>query len=209
MKTNYIIRFIFCLFITFSAYSYAYPWPISDFNTQHIVSGTFGECRGNVTRDHLHQGIDIDGSNNIAVYPVLDGTVDSWTTIPDRKTETLILMDNGDYKYTYVHLENVQAEVKEENYPVTAGETILGYINTGDSNHLHFTDGTKYGDKYNPLFHITPFSDDTFPSVDFVKVVKNLNSDDTSSVRRRSERTALAVRTQNSWNYPKKRVILI
>jgi len=178
MKINNIIRIIY-LIIMFSFYNYAqeefnYPWPIRDFNTQHTVTGTFGECRGDGVVNEFHRGIDIcmDGKN-IPVYPVLDGTVNSWTT--EGETETLILKDDYECSYTYAHLENVPTIIKVENYPVTAGETIIGYVHTEESNHLHFTDGTKYGDKFNPLYYIIPFSDNTPPVIDWIKVIKNYN----------------------------------
>ncbi len=52
-----------------------YGWPISSSDAQHAVTGTYGECRGASTRDHLHNGIDIDGADNIPVYSVVSGSV--------------------------------------------------------------------------------------------------------------------------------------
>ncbi len=58
--------------------------------------------------------------------------------------------------------------------------TILGYINTGSSTHLHFTDGLESGTNYNPLAYIEPFSDNSEPVVDYIKVIKNIDNISTS-----------------------------
>lgn len=73
MKISKIILILSYLF----HYSFSYNWPLNPSNEQHRITGTFGECRGEQSRSHVHAGIDMDivsGSDD-PVYPVETGTI--------------------------------------------------------------------------------------------------------------------------------------
>lgn len=165
----------FCFIILFFLYTNLHPygWPIESIDIQHTVTGAYGECRGESTRDHLHNGIDIDGGDNIPVYSIINGSVYG----NPSKGIVIICESETGYYYTYIHLENIPVAIINEASVNT--NTILGYINTGTSTHLHFTDGLESGTNYNPLSYIDPFDDNLPPVIDFVKVIKNINSTQT------------------------------
>lgn len=160
---------------------FAYQWPIADFGTQHIVTGGYGEVRSKQVagqweyRHHVHDAIDIDkGESSVAVYPVVSGTIFGEVLAGE---EIIYIEGNDGYYYTYHHLENTESW--DNGAEVIAGETILGHINTGDSNHLHFVDGILNESTYNPILYIYPFADSEDPVIEYIKVVSNLGDDDT------------------------------
>lgn len=104
---------------------------------------------------------------------------------------------------TPIHLEDVPAFQAGDT--VTAGSTVLGYINTGESTHLHFVDGILNQNTYNPLYYIYPFEDFENPVIEYVKVVSNLGDDDTPtelSVISYNEKVDIIVRARDVISLP-------
>lgn len=124
----------------------AIQWPLSPFNTQHQVNGTFAECRGRTSPNHFHGGIDIQGSLNTHVYSVSDGIV---TDIGSSSIKV------GNYRY--IHVRNYR--VKEDSF-VNAG-TYICDIGQYDPVHLHLESDPQV----NILFDMEPFIDNVRPRV--------------------------------------------
>lgn len=106
----------------------SYPWPLAPQNTQHSVSGTFGEYRSGPP-PHFHDGTDIPGVQGTEVYAVASG-------------EVLWLEESGYSsgirvgRFAYVHVIP-RADLSLGDY-VNQGE-LVGYTNY--ANHVHFKDG--------------------------------------------------------------------
>ncbi len=167
----------------------AYNWPIESYSFQHQINGTFGEVRGDNIRHHMHSGIDIDRTDqnpNTKVFSVMDGvvvTIDQ--TIPSQQYIIIKHEIGGtwpqEYGYmTYMHVDNI---VVDEEQVVYANSTVIGYINTVNSTHLHFVDG-NYDDTaatlYDPLQFIMPFSDTIYPTISFLPLGLIENEDTTN-----------------------------
>ncbi|MEW6607027.1 MAG: FG-GAP-like repeat-containing protein, partial [bacterium] len=154
-----------------------YQWPISSFNSQHPITGVLGEYRP----DHLHRGIDIGEGIGTEVYPVVNGTVtEIGTTVQEKeKAYVKIRGENGIF-YDYVHIEpNSALQVGSRTI---AGQTLLGTIlnpaNFGSTMkpHLHFEENNG-GTNSLRSGGLTPYSDTSDPTVNWVKVVQQGSGD--------------------------------
>lgn len=123
-----------------------------------VLSGTFGELRGN----HFHAGIDIktQGASGLKIYAVADGYVSRIKVSPWGYGKALYITHPNGYTSVYAHLKEyvggIQTHVLETQYdkerfaielfpnknafPVKKGDVIALSGNTGGSAapHLHF-----------------------------------------------------------------------
>ncbi|MBP6672505.1 MAG: hypothetical protein KA247_05120, partial [Bacteroidetes bacterium] len=178
MKT--IILFPLLLTAILSAQdTISYQWPVTPFNSQQIITGTFCEFRNTLSSNHFHNGTDIPKADGSAVYPVLNGTVSaispssvSGTSAYVRVTGTV----NGVSKnMAYVHIEPSPTLTMGQS--VTAGVTVLGNILSGQG-HTHLIDGA-FNSETNALRKtggVEPYIDTWKPKVLSVKFYQD-NSD--------------------------------
>lgn len=161
---------ILILAIFFALNGYAYNWPLTNGTVQYQINATFGECRG--TRDHFHNGLDIQATQGTAVLAIEGGTA----YISAGSAGVSI----GHYRY--YHLTNIAVQNQQT---ITAG-TVIGYTDGG--NHIHFIECTQvisfYGDVpnnlcSNPLINggLTPFADKGDPVIDNVTVYRQGTND--------------------------------
>lgn len=156
-----------------------YNWPISSFTSEHSITATYGELRSDLAedRDHVHNGVDMFKSGSTPVYPVLTGDV---IASYNDNGITKVVVGADDFSIqSYVEMENIQVATDDS---VTAGVTILGYINTTSaSTHLHFLEGDIDGAaSYNPLYHLTPYSDTQNPVIEDVFITEDIDNWSTS-----------------------------
>ncbi|MCK4529289.1 M23 family metallopeptidase, partial [candidate division WOR-3 bacterium] len=145
---------IFAFLISFIPLLASYQWPVSQFNSQHPITGTLGEYRPG----HLHKGVDIGEGTDTEVYPVVDGVV---TDIYDKNNdnECVEVLGGDGIEYEYTHINSSVAV----NDPVEAGITVLGTIKDITHPHLHFevNDGMS-----NPLDNgLNPYTDTDLTTV--------------------------------------------
>lgn len=122
MKNNPLIILLLLLsHVTFAQVN----WPVPPFDQQHVIRGTIGEYRNNVTQTNprFHQGTDVDGTGY--VYPCESGTV---TNITKQNTINEQVQVNNATWYTHLY------SAVTIGSPVTAGVTVLGTIRSG---HVH------------------------------------------------------------------------
>ena len=125
--------------------TFCYPWPVSDFNSQHPVKATLGEYR---QEWRSHDGIDIGHSIGIEIYPVVSGTVSAVQRIGANDDYVTIIGNDG-ILYSYLHITPDHRIRKDST--VTVGVTLLGIVKEltgGLRPHLHFKEN---GGGLNPL----------------------------------------------------------
>jgi len=125
-----------------------YGWPISNFNVQHPLNGTFMEYRPG-SPEHFHDGIDIHAPWHTPVYNVSAG--------PAYPSSHQIRVGN----FNYAHLENIES-FKWGDW--VNSDTLLGQ--TDNLNHVHFSDGDDQME-VNPLrdYGIKPYLDTEPPTI--------------------------------------------
>lgn len=110
-----------------------YQWPMTPFNSQKNIGGTFSEYRSTSTNGHFHNGTDMSGAAGTPVYAVLGGTV-------------AVAFDDGSTGYdSYVRItSNVNGASKNITYyhtrpTVSAGQTVVTgqQISTIAIDHIH------------------------------------------------------------------------
>lgn len=169
------IKYVFVF--VYSTYLFSEPWPISPFYSQHQINGTFGECRSKTVDDtlrerhHLHDGVDIQASNNTSVYPTLSGIVDycgsNWVRTKFTEGEDI-------YYTEYWHLKDIEVS-NDDN--VVASTTLLGKTDT--LNHVHFISGKRDVSVWNPLYTLYPYEDTdypVFPIMDGIRVIRDIDA---------------------------------
>ena len=172
---KYITSHLFCLLFFLNGYSQeSYPQNYFQAPMQGniLLSGTFGELRGN----HFHAGIDIKTFQKVGL-PVLaaaSGYVSRIKVSPYGYGRALYVQHPNGYTTVYAHLQkfNPQLEsyLKEEQYrlrknslnlypqagkiKVNQGDTIAFAGNSGGSGapHLHFEIRNAQSKALNPLF---------------------------------------------------------
>ena len=165
------------LFLVSMVFAQTYDWPIKPFDAEHSITATYGELRSDyqrdIDRDHVHNGVDIYKSGSTPVYPVISGeVVDSYDD--DGITKVIVLAEDYSIQ-SYVEMENLQVVYEAD---VTAGETVLGYINTTSaSTHLHFLEGDidNGAASYNPLYYLWPYSDTDAPVIEDVSITEDID----------------------------------
>ncbi len=157
---NWII--LFSLFSAFVMAQSTFPWPVTPFNQNHEITGTFCEYRSTSANGHFHNGTDIPKADFSPVYPVRDGRVVSLSTVGSN---AFVRVDN----VAYVHIApSASISVGDS---VFAGTTVLGTILSG-LGHVHFTNGFV-GSEINsmrPADGFAPLTDTWAPiirSIDF------------------------------------------
>ncbi|MEW6027790.1 MAG: hypothetical protein AB1599_10935, partial [Planctomycetota bacterium] len=125
--------------------AWAYQWPVSPFAGPHPISATMGEWRDNPP--HLHAGVDIAREAGINVYPSVTGSIPNPARERPEDPLPADVYQNGHYlkvgDLDYVHIVPDQSiidwlrENEGQDYPVTAGITLLGTIQAMDAAHLH------------------------------------------------------------------------
>lgn len=162
-RRNYllVLSLIVVTSLFYSTFLWTYPWPVSDFNVPHPISGTLGEWR-DTPYLHIHEGVDI-AETGVLVYPVTDGMI-------YRSDIGADYVKVGGGKYMHItpnqEIKNWFILHPDEGYPAKTSETILGIIS---GSHLHFEEN---GGASNPLLGLDNFSDTASPAVNWIKVVK-------------------------------------
>ncbi|RQW00517.1 MAG: M23 family metallopeptidase, partial [Calditrichaeota bacterium] len=145
-----------------------YPWPVTPFDQNHLITGTFCEYRSTTTPAHFHNGTDIPKADGSPVYSVRDGIV---TTIYGVGSNAYVRVQDK----AYVHISpNPSLSVGDSVY---ASQTILGYILSGQG-HVHFTNGYA-GAEVNSMLttnSFTPLVDTWAPDINYVLFYQNNTS---------------------------------
>ena len=108
----------------------------------HLVSGTFGEWRGE-NNTSVHRGLDLAAVPNTRVYPSRSGVVSFVGLVSQDKPcyGHCVVVDHGDGWFSlYLHLDKASVGVKV-GQAVTAGVTTLAtklYTSDCIGGHLHF-----------------------------------------------------------------------
>ena len=198
----FILKRLFLLFllINSSVFGQQYSAPL---DIKMLLSGTFGELRGN----HFHAGIDIktDGVEGQKVYAISEGyisriKVSAWgygkaiyINHPDGRTSVYAHLQKFNTRIdSLVKIEHYKKESFELNfYPnkneikIQKGEFIALSGNSGSSSgaHLHFEiRDTKSEHPINPLSLGFEISDDISPTLKKLKIYtfSNTTIDDTT-----------------------------
>jgi hypothetical protein len=149
-----------------------YGWPIKPFDKPHPVRGSLGDPRtvftGGPSRKTLmagdgsfsfHFGVDISAPNGTPVYAVESGSVTRVSTAKAREFVEVASPDGRVFQYWHI-----SAAVALGTH-VETRLTVLGHI-LRPAGHVHLAelDGGAF---VNPLAagHLTPYADDTTPTV--------------------------------------------
>jgi hypothetical protein len=180
------VRFRLAVLILTSAASliatgstWAYPWPLKPFDSQHPVRANFGDPRTRFWNGlngeglvgpgmfQFHNGIDIAAAGGTPVYPVVTGTVKliNWTAVSVRT--------KGHGTFQYFHI----VPAVDDGQRVIARRTVLGYVMKG-YDHVHLAE-IRGGKVRNPLAPggIAPYHDRTVPGVDSISVRRTSSLD--------------------------------
>ncbi len=152
---------IIVLFFSTASARQQHPWPVTPFDESQEITGTFSEYRDTGSSPHFHNGADIPKADGSPVYPVVSGTV---TSLARSGSNAFVRVGS----LAYVHI-NPTASLSIGD-PVTAGETVLGTIISGQG-HVHFTDGFVGGEQ-NALRQgggLTPYNDPWPPVIQDVR----------------------------------------
>lgn len=174
-----ILSFLFVLTFSNAQDTITYQWPVTPFNEQKGITGTFCEFRNTLSSNHFHNGTDIPKPDGSPVYPVLSGTVHSLGTSATEGTSAYVRVKTfvaGQWKHiSYVHME--PNPLLSPGSAVTAGVTVLGNILNGQG-HTHLTErqlvaselssGVEIGALREPG-GLTPYTDTYSPKVLWVK----------------------------------------
>jgi hypothetical protein len=142
----------------------ALEWPVE----QRIVTGTFGEDRG----DHFHLGIDIGGGEQ-TVRPVLPGELvfryeenADYTSLPRGVGSFAVIRHQDDVLSVYCHLQRDPARPVRTTFDAREPVGIIGDTGYSEGKHLHFSvyDG-QTGSWVNPLSLLPPVADREPPVV--------------------------------------------
>ncbi len=142
-----------------------YPWPVTPFNQNHVITGTFCEYRSTTVPGHFHNGTDIPKADGSPVYPVRDGTVTSLSSV--GSDAYVRIQDKA-----YVHImPNPSLSIGDS---VFASQTVLGTILSGQG-HVHLTNGYVGGEVNSMLSSnsLTPLVDTWAPDIDYVRFYQN------------------------------------
>ncbi len=157
----------------------SYQWPVTPFDGQQIITGTFCEFRNTLSSNHFHNGTDIPKADGSPVYPVLDGQVSAISPSSVSGTSAYVRVTgvvNGVSKnMAYVHIE--PSPTLTIGQSVTKGITVLGNILSGQG-HTHLIDGA-FNSETNALRKtggVEPYVDTWKPKVLWVKFYQD-NSD--------------------------------
>jgi murein DD-endopeptidase MepM/ murein hydrolase activator NlpD len=156
-----------------------------------VLSGTFGELRGN----HFHSGIDIktNGKEGYVVRAVADGEVIRIKTSPFGFGRAVYVRHNNGYVSVYAHLQHFNKELdaymraaqyRDKSFEVELfppagmfslkqGDTLAFSGNSGGSGgpHLHFEIRDAATEKIiNPLLFGLDVADDIAPNVNSLQV---------------------------------------
>ncbi|MFZ4619811.1 MAG: T9SS type A sorting domain-containing protein [Bacteroidota bacterium] len=157
----------------------SYQWPVTPFNTQQTITGTFCEFRNTLTANHFHNGTDVPKADGSPVYPMLNGSITAISPSSVSGTSAYVRVEgtvNGVFKsIAYVHIEPIPTLTVGQS--VTTGVTILGNILSG-MGHTHIVDG-RFDSENNALRKVgglEPYNDIWSPKVISVKFYQD-NSD--------------------------------
>jgi len=144
--------------------AYALDWPV----TSRIVTGTFGEDRG----DHFHDGIDIGGGSQ-EVHAVLPGELvfrydegADYTSLPRGAGSFVVLRHEQHIRTLYAHLQAGSLGPVRERFEPPDRLGIIGETGHASGPHLHFTVfDEEAGSTVNPLEFLPPVSDRQAPVI--------------------------------------------
>lgn len=139
----------------------AYPWPLQPFDRAHPVRANFNDPRISGATKAFHFGLDISAPNGTPVYAVEPGTVH----LEDARAVSVAA---GDRDFGYWHLVPVVRQLEQVSQHQLLGHVEAPWL------HVHFAE--RRGNTYrNPLRAdaLTPWTDDTSPSVTAVTFTRN------------------------------------
>ena len=169
MTRNILLTLVWiCLIAGVLAAQSTFQWPVTPFNQNHEITGTFCEYRSTSANGHFHNGTDIPKADGSPVYSVLDGTVISLSRVG---SSAFVRVGN----FAYVHIAPAASISVGDS--VFAGTTVLGTILSG-LGHVHFTNGFV-GSERNSMRSadgFTPLLDNWAPIIRSVDFYQN-NSD--------------------------------
>lgn len=180
---KYFLLFFAFISLLHSQDTINFSWPVTPFNEQKGITGTFCEFRNTLSSNHFHNGTDIPKADGSPVYASISGTVYSLGTTATQGTSAFVRVKTfiaGQWKHiSYVHIDPNPA--LSPGSPVTAGVTVLGNILTG-LGHVHFTErqlvssesttGVEIGSLREPG-GLTPYVDNYSPKVLWVKFLQD------------------------------------
>ncbi len=152
------------LVLCIAAATGAPEWPVE----QRIVTGTFGEDRG----DHFHLGIDIGGGEQ-TVRPVLPGELvfryeenADYTSLPRGVGSFAVIRHQDDVLSIYCHLRREPDRPARTAFTARDPVGVIGDTGYSEGKHLHFMvfDG-QTGSWVNPLSLLPPVADRDPPVV--------------------------------------------
>ena len=152
------------LVLCIAAAAGALEWPVE----QRIVTGTFGEDRG----DHFHLGIDIGGGEQ-TVRPVLPGELvfryeenADYTSLPRGVGSFAVIRHQDDVLSVYCHLRREPDRPARTAFTARDAVGVIGDTGYSEGKHLHFMvfDG-QTGSWVNPLSLLPPVADRDPPVV--------------------------------------------
>jgi hypothetical protein len=133
-------------------------WPVE----KRIITGTFGEFRGN----HFHGGIDIGGGEQ-DVHPVLPGEIVfqyveniDYSSLPRGVGSFIVLHHEGGLASVYCHLRSEASRILSKTVEVDERIGTIGDTGYSEGKHLHFMVIDEETSSFvNPLSLLAPVAD--------------------------------------------------
>lgn len=136
---------------------YSMPWPIDNQYASHDISSFIDDYRPGPP-SYFHNGDDIPAVQNTEVKATEDGTA-----YRGGASDVVYVVSNQNRRTWYIHLTDRIVN----NTQVTVG-TIVGKVAV---DHVHFGVGGTTSAADNPLSYLSPYTDDQYPVVDWIRVV--------------------------------------
>ncbi len=142
----------------------ALDWPVAN----HVITGTFGEDRG----DHFHNGIDVGGGIQ-QVHAVLPGELvfryddgTDYSSLPRGLGSFVVLRHDQHIRSLYAHLQAGSLGPPRDRYEPADRIGVIGETGHAGDLHLHFTVfDEEAGSTVNPLEFLPAIADRQAPVI--------------------------------------------